>query len=426
MGSSIDIKDHREHRPQTPQGIIKDIIENKRILTHFQPIVSIKKNSIIGFEALSRGYLKNDDKIISPLELFTLAADNNLTVELDRLCRELSIRKFIKDPFTNKDTLLFLNFETSIIDSGVVGSGHLINMVNELQIDPGHIVIEINESRVINTDELIKFVKTYREYGFLIAVDDLGSGFSNLNRIPLLKPDIIKIHRTMIENINKEYYIAEVYHSLLSLSRKIGALVIAEGVENDEELMKVIELGTDMIQGYYFLKPARLSNNAVKDCREKLTNASARFKNSALNKINKKVYFDQRYKKVIDSFLESVTKTNDEDLDCALEDLVKLDLNIECIYILDFSGIQQSNTMLRNEDAVLTKKSGLYKPALAGEDHSLKDYYLFIASGAERFVTDPYISMATGNICITFAISYVNRNDKKYILCIDIKPDLLF
>ncbi|MBF0540530.1 MAG: EAL domain-containing protein [Nitrospirae bacterium] len=401
---------------------IKDIIEHKRIQTHFQPIVSMKKSSIIGFEALSRSYVEGKEKFISPLELFSLAAENNLTVELDRLCRELSLKNFRKDPFTNKDMLLFLNFETSIIDRGVVGSGHLINMVNELQIDPGHIVIEINESRVINTDELIKFVKTYREYGFLIAIDDLGSGFSNLNRIPILKPDIIKIHRTMIENINKEYYISEVYNSLLSLSRKIGAIVIAEGVETDEELMKVIEFGTDMIQGYYFLKPAKLSNNGIKECIEKLTKASTRFKNSVVNKINKKVYFDQRYKMVIESFLNKVKNTNEEDLDNTLKELLTSDQNIECIYILDTSGIQQTNTILTGSN----KKSGLFKPAMAGEDHSLKDYFLFVAAGAERFITDPYISMATGNLCITFAIAYVNIYHKKYILCIDIRPDFLF
>jgi len=150
---------------------IKNIIEQEHIITHFQPILSVKKRSVIGYEALSRGIDPYTNTITPPDILFDSAANQQLTLELDRLCRKKSLENFKTLQQKVKDSLLFLNFDTTIIDQGVVGSGHLLNAVRNFDIDPQKIVIEIKESEANNLKELEKFIKNYRkEDGFNISV----------------------------------------------------------------------------------------------------------------------------------------------------------------------------------------------------------------------------------------------------------------
>jgi EAL domain-containing protein (putative c-di-GMP-specific phosphodiesterase class I) len=134
-------------------------------------------------------------------------------------------------------------------------SGYLIDRVKAYSLNPGDIVIEINESRTDDMAALTNFVERYKRYGFIIALDDIGSGFSNLNRIPLLNPDIIKIDRFILRDMNCDHYKKEVFKSLVSLASNTGALVIAEGIETSHEAILAAELGADMIQGFYFAKP---------------------------------------------------------------------------------------------------------------------------------------------------------------------------
>ena len=119
-------------------------------------------------------------------------------------------------------------------------------------------MIEINETKVQDNAALKRFAETYREFGFMIALDDVGTGFSNMDRILLIKPDIIKIDMSLIRNIHNDYYKQGVFKSLVNMSNKIGALVVAEGVETEEEAIQILRLGGHMIQGYFFSKPQEI------------------------------------------------------------------------------------------------------------------------------------------------------------------------
>jgi predicted signal transduction protein with EAL and GGDEF domain len=131
-----------------------------------------------------------------------------------------------------------------------------------LNINPGNIVIEINESKVRDFEALRQFCDTYRRLGFMVALDDVGTGFSNMDRIPRVKPDIIKICNTLVRNIQNDYYKQGVIRSLISMSNMIGALVIAEGVETKEETIEILRLGGHMMQGYFFAKPQQYFDEA--------------------------------------------------------------------------------------------------------------------------------------------------------------------
>lgn len=396
---------------------IEDIIRNERIITLFQPIVSIKKKSLIGLEALSRGFYKG--RPVAPDILFKIALKNGMVLELDRLCRRKALESFARSSFKDR-CMLFMNMDASIIDTGAVGSGKLISMVRKYKLNPSDIVIEINEAWVMDTKALRQFIDSHREYGFIIALDDVGAGYSNLSRLSLVKPDIIKADRVLLKNIHEEFYKQEVLKSLINLSKKIGSLVVAEGIENAEEGIMSLDLGVDMLQGFLFSKPMEMEyfENHCMDLG--CSDLAERFKAYEVGKLVEEKERKLQYELIFKKIIRELENTDPKAFDNELERIIQLNPLIECIYILDISGIQASSTICS-----FSKFTGMirpiFNPAPKGTDHSIKRYY-YVTKETEKglYITEPYISLASGNLCLTLSSVFHGGDGQKYIICFDI------
>jgi EAL domain-containing protein (putative c-di-GMP-specific phosphodiesterase class I) len=404
-------------------SILSTIINEKAIEVHYQPVVSIIKKSMIGLEALSRGVV--DNELIDPLPLFKKASKDKQSIALDRICREKAIEDFIDIYAKYKDTLLFLNIDGSTMTDETVVSGFLIDIVNKYNIKPENIVLEIVESKVNNIQALTKFVDIYRSYGFLIALDDVGSGRSNLDRITITQPDIIKIDGTIVKDMHINYYKQEVFKSLVSLSKTLGAMVVAEGIETEEEALKAIELGADMLQGYYFATPQKVTSNMIKAFNQPIRKVAAHYSIYLSEKINVQKIKYKEYGDILKEVLSEISKVEDKRFDYKLLELINAYKIFECFYILDPAGIQVTDTISAYNN-YSKHKNLIFKPAKKGEDHSLKKYYYFLKNmKVSKYITEPYISLATGNLCITMSCIFKNIDNKKFILCVDLNPDHL-
>ena len=401
---------------------LKRIISNNTIITHYQPIISVAKNKIIGIESLARGVDKKTEDIVSPIILFSYAHANGMILELDRLCREKGIEGFKNiNNFISKEFYLFINIDASVIDI-VEGSNYFFNQILEHNISPKNIVIEINESKVQNIEHLVNFVKTYRNLGCLIALDDVGVGFSNFDRISLVKPDIIKIDRSLINEIGDNYYKQEIFKCLVNMANKIGAVVVAEGVETEEELNYSLESGVHLIQGYFFSKPQFFSSELIDALDIRINEAGLRFKKHMSLKIEK----ENIHRKIIDTLLSEVIidferKPTQDYRDILLTFVNSYtELNIECAYILDEQGIQISNTYFSNANRNYRQKH-IFHPAVIGVDHSLKKYYYKLMNARQsKYLSNPYVSHATGNVCITATSVFKQQtNNENCIFCVD-------
>lgn len=396
---------------------IAEIIKNKSITAVFQPIISIKKKAVIGIEALCRGVCHN--RIIMPDVLFSLAAEEGLTLALDRLCREKALSTLSRVNIELDELILFINFDTSIIDEGVVGSGHLLDMVNHYNFNPNNIAIEINESRANDIDSLKVFIETYRKHGFIIALDDVGKGYSNLNRVAITKPDIIKIDKALVRDISKEYYKQEVFRSLINLSRNIGALAVAEGVETEDEAIASLGYGVDMLQGYYFSRPQEINNLAKKTLHSSIEYVAGKFKDHSLRRLALENTRKDEYQAIMDSIIFDLEKSNKKRFTAILREIINHHQSIECIYILNQWGVQVSDSVC-NQSILSVQKRPAFRPAPSGTDHSLKDYYyLLTVAGSEKYITEPYISLASGNLCTTISTYFEDSENSNFILCID-------
>jgi diguanylate cyclase (GGDEF)-like protein len=395
---------------------IYEIIKNEKLVVHFQTIVSLSRKKIIGLEGLIRGI--GDGEHILPVNLFEAAYYEKAILELDRICRDKVLEAYSKLYSQDKNMILFLNLDASILDE-VAGSNYLISQVKLYNLNPRNIVIEINESKVKDDRALKLFCDTYRKMGFMIALDDVGTGSSNMDRILLVKPDIIKIDISLSNNIQNDYYKQGIISSLINLSNMIGALVVAEGIENKDEAIEILKLGGHMMQGFFFSKPQEITNvNNIIEYNQiqGLNDAFHQHMKTLIDEEKKK---NKKLNKIVDYCINELASVTHNEFDNKLLQITWAHKNIECVYILNSSGMQISNTIRYcNENGV--KNNLFFYSARVGTDHTMdKYYYLLRKANLNKYVTEPYVSMATGNLCITISKVFKNKENLKFILCVD-------
>ncbi len=410
-----------------PAFNLREIIEGGLVEPHFQPIVSLNRRSIIGVEGLSRGLHPATRQLIPPTELFHQAMIQGLEADLDRVCRTKIMHDFRQVVAESPDFFLSINLDSSVFDQGVQGQDHLGRQVAELGLEPGHIALEVIESEVEDVKELQRFVENFRGHGFLIALDDVGAGHSNLNRIPLIKPDILKVDRFLVQDIQRDFYKQEVLRSLLNMARRLGTLVIAEGVETEEEALFLLDMDVDMIQGYFFARPQRralLEKKAVTDRIEGLGEA---FKKTFLKRMGvRKFNMNRFYAMIMEAQMELRMKGLAH-FDGALKGIVGRSPLVEGAFVLNEEGAQVSEYFF-NGNGHARRRSVVFQPFPKGSNHTMKDYYFSLmdpSSSKGSYVTEPHLSMASGTGCVTISSFFMNEEKKRFILCLDVNTHAL-
>ncbi len=401
---------------------IHDIIESKSILTHFQPQVSLKRKAVVGVEALSRGFDPETGNLIPPTHLFGQARDSASRLALDRVCRTKAVESFAALYRRDKSLMLSMNIDAACINEGTRGSSHILKLAKRCGINPSNIIIEIIESRCDDMEALLEFVRFYRKKNFLIALDDVGAGFSNLDRIPLLKPDILKIDRSLVSGIHEQFHKLEVVRSFVQMSNRIGSLVLAEGVETSDEVLCLLSNGVDVFQGFFFARPAP-GLDAIPGMKQKVHVLAEKHSENRTRLIAEEKRIFSNFNLLILTMCQSLADIPTHGINQALTRYIDTYPNVECLYVLDMKGRQVSDTLC-NPGKLKKNKRFLYEPARLGADHSIKEYFLPIQAGLEKFTTPAYISLASGNLCTTISHSFYHKGGGRHlILCADLSRE---
>lgn len=416
----------------------RQIVETGSIVTFFQPILSARQRAIVGAEALSRGIIGMEaltrgnvsqvsragkGQLMPPSKLFRMAADEGVTVELERLCRKTAIDSFARVE-RHEDLILFLNFGPSALEQDQTTLDDLVDQIRQAGLSPRNVGVEILESAFEDANKLRDKLEDFRACGFLLVLDDIGTGHSNLDRIPLIKPDILKLDRSLVVGIESDYHHQETFKSLVQLTRRIGSIVVAEGIETQGQAMVALELGADLLQGYFLGHPQHPEDLANTQIAERIDALARRYKAYMISRINERKLQHRRFNIIINQILCELTKILASDFDDVLQTTIPQYDNVECIYIMDESGTQVSSTVL-NHRIPRRDKGVMFRPAPRGADHSLKEYYYVLLDvEMQKYTTDPYVSLATGNLCRTISTCFRDsQNSKMYILCIDVLCD---
>ena len=228
------------------------IIESKSVLVEFQPIISLCTHQVYGYECLMRGLGQNGE-VISPAKVFSQAKEMDLIFNLDRVVREQIIRAAHANQVPG---YIFINFLPNSIYDPETCLKTTMRVVEELGLNPEKLVFEVVESeRFENTNLLKDILQYYHTKGVRTALDDVGSGYSSLNTLAKLKPDIMKIDRELIQNIHEEPIKQSIFRALQDVARENNITILAEGIETKEELDFFKAHDVDLVQGYYFSKP---------------------------------------------------------------------------------------------------------------------------------------------------------------------------
>ncbi|QRO00393.1 EAL domain-containing protein [Archangium violaceum] len=238
----------------TRAGWLVDLLAEKRVTSFYQPIVHAKDTrQVYAYEALLRG-LERDGSLVSPAKMLSLARDADMLFQLDLAARLSAVREAAR---LGIQAPLFINFTPTAIYDPAYCLRSTVAAISELGIPPSNVVFEIIESdHTPDANHLKTLIAYYRQAGFRVALDDLGAGYSSLNLIHQLRPDIMKLDMELIRGIHQDAYKASITEKLLELAQKLGILTVAEGIETPEELRWVRAHGVDFVQGYLIAKPS--------------------------------------------------------------------------------------------------------------------------------------------------------------------------
>ena len=217
----------------------------------YQPIIDFSNGSILAWEALTRG--PENSCLHSPTVLFDLAEQVGELFALENVCREKAVRHI---GALGKGRKMFLNIHPRTLVDPKFSPGRTLDFLREVGLGPENVVFEITERHSIKDFNLFHLtLDHYRTQGFQIAIDDAGTGYSGLSSIATLQPEYIKIDMSLVRDVHKDPVKQALLETFVTFADKIGAKMIAEGIEKKSEAIRLSEMGMHYGQGYYFGRP---------------------------------------------------------------------------------------------------------------------------------------------------------------------------
>ncbi|EIV2084955.1 TPA: EAL domain-containing protein [Klebsiella aerogenes] len=232
-------------------------LENDQFKVYYQPIADTVSREIYGYEALVRWFhpLRG---MVPPTEFIPVAEKTGLINQLGEwvlktACEEAARWEQPLKVSVNVSPIQLIN--TSLTDT-------VAAVLKKTGLDPRRLDLEITESDVFNENtRSLEILSQLREQGIQISIDDFGTGYSSLSRLSYFPFDKIKIDRSFVINIPMQKDDLDIVRLIISMGKSLHMRIVAEGVETEEQLTSLQQLGCDLVQGYLIGKPGLLNNN---------------------------------------------------------------------------------------------------------------------------------------------------------------------
>ncbi|MEU2350800.1 diguanylate cyclase [Modestobacter sp. NPDC049651] len=227
---------------------IASVLDAGAVHSVFQPIVDLESGAVVAYEALARG---PEGALATPDALFAAARTDGRLGELDALCRSAALRGAVAAELGPPLTV-FVNVEPEVLESAP-----LADLLAIADAAPAglRVVVEITERALATRPaDLLRAVERVRELGWGIALDDVGADSMSLAFMPLLRPDVVKLDLRLVQQ-RPGPAVAEIMNAVNGYAERTGALVLAEGIEDEGHLTMARALGASLGQGWYFGRP---------------------------------------------------------------------------------------------------------------------------------------------------------------------------
>ncbi len=234
---------------------LRNAVENKEFLIHYQPKVDLATGTIVSMEALVR-WQKPAGEIVSPADFIPVAEDTGLIIPiggwvLREACRKTKI--WMDKGYGPLKVTVNLSAK-QFHDENLIKSIEIV--LNETDLDPKHLELEITESSMMaDVEKNVLTLKCLSSMGISLAIDDFGTGYSSLNYLMRFPINTLKIDSSFVNEIPGDNDAESIVQVIIAMARSLSLSVVAEGVETREQLDFLRKYNCDEIQGYYFSKP---------------------------------------------------------------------------------------------------------------------------------------------------------------------------
>jgi EAL domain-containing protein (putative c-di-GMP-specific phosphodiesterase class I) len=229
---------------------LRNILEAGDVSTVYQPVVDVVARRVIGFEALTR---LPRAQFETPDVLFKAANEQGVLWSLERLCRKRALENI---PRLKQDQLLFLNIEPDSMHDPELRDSGFLDAIEGAGLSPRSLVLEVTEHAAVKDFAALRRVlEDIRALGFRLAMDDVGAGYSGLQTIAEIRPDYIKVDMTLVRDMHLDPFKRELITTIRRFTDNTGIVLVAEGVENVDELQSLAEAGVRCAQGFLFARP---------------------------------------------------------------------------------------------------------------------------------------------------------------------------
>jgi len=255
-------KDTDSRRRLLMFGMLRSAVQRNELILHYQPKLHLASGAIIGAEALVRWDSPELGRV-SPGEFIPLAEQTSLIKPLTAWVVEEALRQLTEWEQAGIQTRVAINLSARNLADEKLPE-HLAQLLERGKVAPERMMMEITESAVMaNPERAAGVLERFREIGVELAIDDFGTGYSSLTYLRTLPARELKIDRSFVRDIDTNESNALITSAVIKLARAFGLEVVAEGVETEGELRRLIALGCDIAQGYLIARPMPASDYAV-------------------------------------------------------------------------------------------------------------------------------------------------------------------
>ena len=244
---------------------MRKALRDQDFVLHFQPIVSMASEAIVGFEALVR-WQPPGQAMVHPMEFISIAEETGLIVPLgkwvlEQACEAAQSLQRQFGPDRNLTISVNLSPKQFLHQSLV---RDVQDVLLETGVDPALMILEITESCTMGAPEhAVRVLSQLKALGLRLSVDDFGTGYSSLSYLHQFPVDILKIDRTFIKGLPKDADSRQITKTILALAQGMELKAIAEGVETPEQFLELRRMGCDFVQGFLFSQPVTLHDAAA-------------------------------------------------------------------------------------------------------------------------------------------------------------------
>lgn len=400
---------------------IQKLINNKNIEIVMQLVISPNQDYAAGIEALSRGVDPDSGERVSPMEMITAADAMGLLPDLEKLMLYKALETFKPLHEANPDLLLFMNMGTRFIEI-CQNSDYIDSAIQAFGIPVSNIFFDITAFDSSRLGITKNFADIYRGKGFYMCIDDIGSDYNNIDKLLYLSPDIVKIDFRALRKLENKTYAENMIKTMKYITETLGIIMVAKGIEDEEDVSFALKNGAQFMQGYYISQPLDLTTESLISIKDRYRNLMAAHvieegsRTDLSRQLTSKAYMIMNdIKEMISNHFEDVENLDAEAIYSAFP-------MIENFWILDDKGIQNGVNHVNLEN-YMPKKTSMFQIYSPGTDFSGKDLFSQLYSTILNvWVTPPFNSILTNNLCVGSSIR-LDFSPEMAVLCANINLD---